>query len=132
MLSKIDDDITLIDPQKELDKGVEKAEVYQPILLEAQWQTPGLYLAQKVARNPLVRFVGENLQTDIIQVVIIVEDDPEDLVDSIFSAEQEMYNKFNKLRFDVRLRVIPVKESIEIIKKSTIRNYDRDIFKPKL
>jgi len=132
MLSKIDDDITLIDPQRESDKGAEKAEVYQPILLEAQWQTPGLYLAQKVARNPLVRFVGENLQTDFIQVIIIVEDDPENLVDSIFSAEQEMYIKFNKLRFDVRLRVIPAKESIEIIKKSTIRNYDRDIFKPKL
>ena len=64
MLSKIDD-ITLIDPQRELDKGAEKAEVYQPILLEAQWQTP-------------------------------------------------------------------VKESVEIIKKATIRNYDRDIFKPKL
>ena len=131
MLSKIDDDVTLFDPQKELDKSAEKAEVYQPILLEAQWQTPGLYLAQKVARNSLVRFVGENLQTDFIQVIIVVDDDPEDLVDSIFSAEQEMYNKFKKLRFDVRLRVIPVKESIEIIKKATIRNYDKDIFKPK-
>ena len=44
MLSKIDDDVTLINPQKELDKGAEKAEVYQPILLEAQWQTPIFYL----------------------------------------------------------------------------------------
>lgn len=131
MLSEIEE-MTLIDPLKEsMDISIEKGEVTQPLLLEAKWKTPGVYLTQKMAGKPLVRFIGEYSQTDFLQVIIVVDDDPEDLIDNIFSAEQEMYDRFKKLRFDVRLRVIPVEESIEAIRKSTISNYDRDVFKTK-
>lgn len=103
----------------------ENPEVSQPVDLDAQWQTPGLYITQKIAGIPLVRFIGEKIQADCLQTIIVVDDDPEDLIDKIFSIEQELYNKFINLRFDVRLRVISPEENIEVIKKSTLSYYDR-------
>ena len=121
--------IIFIDPEAETFER-EKSVVLQPELSDVlQWQTPGLYLANKITSNSLVRFIGEKMQTDYLQTIIVVDDDTEDLVDNIFSVEQEIYNKFKKLRFDVRLRVIPIEENIEIIQKSTINLYDRDEFK---
>ena len=121
--------IILIDPIRESEKNDQKTEITQPLNLEAQWQTPGLYLAQRVANNSLVRFVGERVQTDYLQIIIVVDDDPDELLDNIFTVEQEMYKKFNKLQFDVRVRVIPVNEDLELIKKTTIGHYDRSRFK---
>ena len=43
----------------------------------------------------------------------------------IFSVEQEMYRKFTKLRFDLRLRVVPKGNNIEVIKNETIGRYDK-------
>ena len=121
--------IILIDPAAETFEH-EKPVVLQTRLPDAlQWQTPGLYLAYKIANNSLIRFIGEKMQTDYLQTIIVVDDDPEDLVDNIFSVEQEMYKKFKDLRFDVRLRVISIEENIEIIQKSTINLYDREEFK---
>ena len=111
----------LFKPYKE-----EKPEVISPY--DLNWQTPGSYIAQEIVSNPLVRFVGEEIQPDCMQTIIVVDDDPEELVDKIFSTEQEMYKKFVKLRFDVRLRVVPKGEGIEIIKKTVIPYYDRDKF----
>lgn len=121
--------IILIDP------GAESFKHEKPVVLQTRlpdvlpWQTPGLYLTHKIASNSLVRFIGEKMQTDYLQTIIVVDDDPEDLVDNIFSVEQEMYKKFKNLRFDVRLRVISIEENIEIIQKSTINLYDREEFK---
>lgn len=121
--------IIFIDPAAETFEH-EKPVVQQTRLPDVlQWQTPGLYLTDKMASNSLVRFIGEKMQTDYLQTIIVVDDDPENLVDNIFSVEQEMYKKFKNLRFDVRLRVIPINENIEIIQKSTINLYDREEFK---
>lgn len=102
-------------------------EIYQPVDLAARWQTPAFYLAQKIANHSLVRFIGEKIQPDYLQTIVVIDDDPEELLDKIFSIEQEMNNKFKGLRFDVRVRVIPQNENIEVIKQSTIKQYDRDI-----
>lgn len=109
----------LFKPYKE-----EKPEVLLP--RDLNWQTPGSYIAQEIVSNPLVRFVGEEIQPDCMQTIIVVDDDPEELVDKLFSIEQEMYKIFIKLRFDVRLRVVPKGEDIEVIRKTVIPYYDRD------
>src|SRR5574341_2168004 len=107
----------VIDPERELQRSCEKVEITQLGDFEVRWQTPGLYLAQRISCNPLVRFIGEIVQSDYIQVIVVVDDDTEELIDKIFSVEQEMYQKFNKLKFDLRLRVMSVDEDIELIKK---------------
>lgn len=124
-----ENDIILIDPEAESFE-YEKPVVRQSTLPDVlQWQTPGLYLANKIASNSLVRFVGEKMQTDYLQTIIVVDDDPEELVEKIFSVEQEIYKRFKNLRFDVRLRVISTEGNIDIIQKSTIHLYDREEFK---
>jgi hypothetical protein len=130
MVTKIKEYETIFnDPNAEIFE-YKKPIVTQPILMDVQkWQTPGLYLAHRIASNPLVRFIGEKMQVDYLQTIIVVDDDPEELVDKIFSVEQKMYKKFKNLRFDVRLRVISKEEDIEVIQKSTIHLYDRKKFK---
>ncbi len=128
---KCDSGAIVIDPERELQRSCEKAEITQLGDFEVQWQTPGLYLAQKIVHNPLVRFIGEIIQSDYIQVIVVVDDDAEELIDKIFSLEQEMYQKFHKLKFDLRLRVMSADEDIELIKTTTINRYDRLLFVPK-
>ena len=129
---KNESNIILDDPVNVVFGNEARAEIIQPLDLdfEAQWQTPGLYLAYRIKNNPLVRFIGETLLNDYMQVIVVVDDDKEELVDEIFSIEQEMYHKFNKLKFDMRLRVIAANEDIDIIKKTTINRYDRSLFIP--
>ena len=129
MTETIKNNITLVDPNAKDEFKHEEIEVAENKYLKHQWQTPGLYLAQKIASNPLVHYVGEEIHPDCIQIVVVVDDDPEELVDKIFSVEQEMYRKFTKLRFDMRLRVIPNEDNIEVIKSETIGHYDREEFK---
>lgn len=130
MVTRIKERETILnDPEAEVIEH-KKPKVTQSILIDVQkWQTPGLYLAHRIASNPLVRFIGEKMQVDYLQTIIVVDDDPEELVDKIFSVEQEIYEKFKNLRFDVRLRVISSEENIEVIQKSTIHLYDREEFK---
>ncbi len=92
------------------------------------WLTPGLYLAERIKANPLVRFVGEEKKTDHLQIVVVVDDDPDELTDCIFTIEQEMYDKFKNHTFDLRLRVIPKDESIEDIEHCSIDFYNRKRF----
>lgn len=111
------------DPQVDTIPGL--VEISQPIGLAAQWQTPGLYLAQRVAGNSLVRFIGEKLQPDYLQVIVVIDEDPEELLDAIFTVEQKMYQKFSGLRFDIRVRVIPEETAIETIRQSALVRYQR-------
>ncbi len=130
MITKMKErEIIFNDPEAEVFEH-KKPKITQPILIDVQkWQTPGLYLAHRIASNSSVRFIGEKMQVDYLQTIIVVDDDTEELVDKIFSVEQEMYKKFKNLRFDVRLRVISSEENIEVIQKSTIHLYDREEFK---
>src|SRR5258708_23856352 len=82
----------------------------QPHPLFAFWQTPGLYFAERISSNPNVRFVGALVEKDHIQVIIVIDSDPEELLDKIFSVEEEMYSLPKSLRFHCRVRVVPGKE----------------------
>jgi len=93
--------------------------------LMKEWQTPGLYLQQKINNNPLVRLIGEIYYQEYLQVVIVIDDDPEKLLDKIFTIEREMYNNFKEINFDLRVRVINKEEQIEDIKQSLIIRYER-------
>ncbi len=104
----------------------EYEQVQQPQDLEARWQTPGLYLAERIASYPSVRFVGEKMQPDYNQVIVVADDDSEVLLKQLFSIEREMYGVFSGLRFDCRLRVIPSSNAdISAIVRSTLERYRR-------
>lgn len=93
--------------------------------IAGNWQTPGLYLAQNIGGNPLVRLVGEKYYPDYLQVIIIIDDDPEELLDKIFSFEQNMRERFKRVNFDVRVRVISADEDIKDIKQDLFLHYER-------
>lgn len=114
--------IGLLDP---LEKTYDEK---RPILKQTfcDWQTPGVCIAEEIKGYPKVRFVGEKMQVDYMQTIIVLDDDPEDLLDKIFSTEQKMYKDFENLRFDLRVRVIPENETIDLIRKNTIIYYDRE------
>ncbi len=94
---------------------------------DAQWHTPGSFLFNKIGIDPLIRFIGEKLLTGCLQIIVVIDDEPEELVDRIFSIEQKMFKRFKNFQFDIRLQVIPKEENIEATKKNTIVRYDRDI-----
>lgn len=74
--------IQLYDPQREnLPSDVE---VSQPYGIAANWQTPGLYMAQKISDNRKIRFVGEKYEADYLQTILVLDNDPEDLLDQVF------------------------------------------------
>jgi len=125
MMTK-ENDVGLIDPNTEV-YPEKKPEVISEPYVYGYWQTPGLYLAEKLAGSNLVRFIGEKFQPDYLQAIIVIDDNPEELLDRIFSLEQKLYTKFKGLRFDVRVRVIHSTESIEHIKTSTLPHYDREL-----
>lgn len=89
------------------------------------WQTPGRYLSEHLKTRQEVRFVGEKFQPDYLQTVIVLDCDPEELLETVFALEQELYHKYENLRFDIRVRVIPKQESIDTIRKNCIVYYER-------
>jgi hypothetical protein len=103
--------------------------VTQPHPFTAFWKTPGLHFADKISANKNVRFVGELVEKDHIQVTIVVDDDPEELLDKIFEAEEEMYESEKSLRFDCRVRVVPAQEKIDSISDSYLVRYIRPLIK---
>lgn|SRR3989338_1103680 len=114
-------DIELTNPT--IEETPKDVEITQPAM---PWLTPGIYLAQRVFESSEVRFVGERFESDYLQTVVVLNDDPESLLDQIFTIEQKMFDKFGKLRFDVRIRVISPTENIDLIKCSSIVHFDKD------
>jgi len=102
-----------------------KPNVITQMPLYAFWQTPGLFFAERIASDSNVRFVGELVEKDHIQVIIVIDSDPEELLDKIFSVEEDMYSSSKSLRFDCRVRVVPAQESIESISMSYLPRYER-------
>ena len=91
----------------------------------ACWLTPGVQFASRLATHPLVRFIGEKVQPGYLQTVIIVDDNPESLLNEIFTIEQSLYAELKGFRFEVRVLTTPSAESIETIKNTYFPCYDR-------
>jgi hypothetical protein len=79
----------------------------EAVLLEVdsdRWLTPGAYISRAIAHRPEVRYVLERLEQSRLAVFVILESDPEEILDAIFDAERELYSTFRGLPFDVRVR----------------------------
>lgn len=72
-----------------------------------QWLTPGAHVAQAVCTRPEVRLVLERLDADRYSVFVVLDEDPEDLLDQIIDAEHDLYTRFRWLPFDIRIMKPP-------------------------
>lgn len=90
-----------------------------------EWLTPGAHLAQAVCTRPEVRLVLERLDADRYSVFVVLEHDPEDLLDQIIDAESELYTKFRWLPFDVRIMKPSPDWSDEDLKRDALALYER-------
>jgi hypothetical protein len=100
--------MTTVTSIRELETPLEKsmpgalARVYLPDS-PIYWSTPGLALTSGVFDLKEVRFVLERVEPDRYTVFVILEDDPEIVLDRIFGAEHELYDRFARMPFDVRV-----------------------------
>jgi len=67
------------------------------------WQTPGTTIAEAVRGLHQVRAVLELVNPDRLTVLVLLDDDPDDVLDAIFEAERRLYPVFRNLPFDVRV-----------------------------
>ena len=79
----------------------------------AYWKTPGAFLANAIAALSEVVFVGERFADDTHSIVVLLKQDPEVVLDAIYSAEQKLYKEFPTSKFSVRVRTGVNPSSIE-------------------
>lgn len=92
-----------------------------------EWLTPGRHLASRVRQRQEVRAVLERLEPDRYSVFVILDKDPEELLDSIYEAESELYALFPKTPFDVRVMCPGPDWSAEDLRRESIAHYDRPV-----
>lgn len=120
MRSAMEEKVVFSNPEEI--KYPEKVKLF---FMNSDWITPALYLADNIKRKKFVRLIGESFYTDYLQVIVVLEDDPEEILDEIFSIEEKMRKQFNNVNFDIRVRVISNGESVENIRKNFIIRYER-------
>ena len=69
----------------------------------AEWVTPGRTIAGAISHRPEVRLVVERLEADRYAVFVILDSDPEDLLDEILEAERVVFLRPRGLPFDLRI-----------------------------
>lgn len=65
--------------------------------------TPGSSLSEALSGIPEVRSVHERIDPDRYTVFVILDRDPENVLDAVFDAEHRLYEEFPKMPFDVRV-----------------------------
>lgn len=90
-----------------------------------EWITPGSHLAQALVGRLEVRRVLERLEADRYQVFVVLDRDPEDLLDLIVDSERELYTRFPGLPFDVRVLCLGPDWSDADLQKACLVHYDR-------
>ena len=93
-----------------------------------RWLTPGVHVFQAVAGRPEVRMVVERLEKDRYSVFVVLDSDPEDLLDAIFDAERELYSRSGGLPFDVRVMRPGPAWSPADLRTDSICHFDRADF----
>ena len=93
--------------------------------LGGAWVTPGLYLARKILTRPEILRVTEKIEPARHCVLVLVESDPEDLMDQIFEVEQKMYTTFKKLPFDVRVVLKQPDMDADLLRRESLVHYER-------
>ena len=69
-----------------------------------EWGTPGSVIARLVASRPEVRLVAERYENGRYGVFVILDDDPEDVLDAVFEAERRAMEQLPRIPFDLRVR----------------------------
>lgn len=123
-MTQKNDNITLIQhgdaPQAVPSNSVE-VKVYNSV-----WGTPGLLLARKrLGDLDHVVAIGERLEGARYAVFVVVDDDPDDLLDAIFGAEQEVISEVPSIPFDLRVRSTRDGWSPEALLATCFRQYRR-------
>lgn len=109
-----------------LPPGLSKAELPTVKLKEyAKWQTPGLVVAENIASHELVRLVLEKVEPDRYVVFVVLDGDPEELLDAIFQTEQSLYETFRKMPFDLRVIKASDEWDAEALARQSIPRYRR-------
>ena len=75
----------------------------QVSLTSVEWLTPGSYIAKSIAGRGEVRMVLQRPETDRCSVYVVLDEDPEDLLDFIFNEEQEFRKSHKMFLFDLRV-----------------------------
>ena len=95
----------------------------------SDWLTPGRVLAERIAHREEVRLVLERLGPNRNIVFVVLERDPEDILNLIYDAEHELYSRFQRLPFDVRVTTVGPTWSDEGFRSTAFVHYDRERFR---
>lgn len=87
--------------------------------------TPGLEMARAVAHHPAVAMVLERFEVGRHTVFIVLDRDPENLLDTIYDAEGSLYGRFAGLPFDVRVMTLTPGWSPADLERQWIVHYER-------
>jgi len=69
-----------------------------------EWLTPGSIITREMAHFAEVRLVAERLGNNGYVVFLILEDDPEEVLDAAFDAERRAMAMIPQIPFDLRVR----------------------------
>ena len=100
----------LVSDAKIKNKNIEKPINDIKVITNLSWQTPGIYLAQKIFGRKELRCIAEKFKIDHYQIYVILDDDPEELLDLIFDTEKKIFQKFSGVKVDIRVSVFPPKK----------------------
>lgn len=111
-------------------RGVAVECIQAPVRLDSAgqllWKTPGTEFLSALEDQKEIRFIGEQIWPDRRIVFIVLEDDPDPLLDRIFETEARLMKRFARLPFDVRVMVKDTKEEIESLKATCIGHYSKE------
>ena len=123
MTDTIDVDVKYKNVEKDYQ---ERPEVHQETTgIKGLWQTPGIYISDAIKHRPEVKYIGEKYLKDYLQTIVVLTEDPENLLDLIFETEHKLYKKFKNLKFDIRVRVVSPDEDISALEKSTVCLFEK-------
>ena len=89
------------------------------------WSTPGTDLANGIASHASVRLVAEKPDLESYSILVVLDNDPADLLDRIYTLEGELIRRFTKNQFDLRVTVAPSPQHDEALLEGKILCYKR-------
>ena len=92
---------------------------------DAEWMTPGSLMAHQLSAIPQVRFVAERLEGARYAVFVVLDDDPEEVLDSVFDAERQTMQRLPGISFDLRVRKPHADWSPDNLLASCFKQYGR-------
>ncbi len=100
-----------------------RSETEKGILLDARsatWRTPGTDLADAIRDKREVLLVTERFDEDAHCITVVLEKDPEILLDAIYDAEQALYQRHPGVHFSLRVMTRPPGWSPQNLLKTAI------------